>query len=109
VPARDRQEARHRGCRSVSRAPGCSLWGRARQEDSVRGSVRVESIRPPGFDRRTEADVPRDPVASTTVRSLALLSLRLTAGARPRGPAGAAQATQPPPPRFRTGVDVVEV
>jgi VWFA-related protein len=46
----------------------------------------------------------------TTLRTVALLSLLLvTAAAAPRGPAPAAQATQPPPPRFRTGVDVVEV
>jgi hypothetical protein len=44
------------------------------------------------------------------VRTVALLSLLLvTAGAAPRGPATRTQATQPPSPRFRTGVDVVEV
>ena len=44
------------------------------------------------------------------MRSAALLSVLLVAaGAAPRGLAAAAQATQPPAPRFRTGVDVVEV
>ena len=44
------------------------------------------------------------------MRTVALLSLLLaTAGAAPHGPAAAAQATQPSSPRFRTGIDVVEV
>jgi VWFA-related protein len=45
-----------------------------------------------------------------TVRIAALLSVLLVAaGAATRGPAAAVQATQPPAPRFRSGIDVVEV
>jgi VWFA-related protein len=44
------------------------------------------------------------------VRIAALISVLLVAaGAASRGPATAAQVTQPLPPRFRTGIDVVEV
>jgi LmbE family N-acetylglucosaminyl deacetylase len=65
LPARDRQEAQHRRRRAVPRAADCALRGRARQEDPVRGGLRVESVRAPGLARRAEADVPRHSVAGS--------------------------------------------
>ena len=61
LPARHRQEARHRRRRSVSRTAGRAVRRGARPEGPVRGSVPARAVRTPGAARRAEGDVP-DPV-----------------------------------------------